>query len=294
MNNFSENNEWFAARRKLAASLKNLEEIKIAGFKKFLDKKNEFIPVLDDIIKISKDFSFADINFVNNDLIFNPGKIPNGNFKFDTGNFSSISEILLYILPALSSGDSKSVLNITGVTNSPLSYPTVFLKDVLFRNFFNKKKSIDLSTSALGFYARGGGEVNAVISGNDENFSNDINSDQTDETKLSAKILLSGVDSTLGLSERDLMEKTFPELIGSGIMEVTTPGLGNWIYLHLVSDSKPLIFFKEIPFYNNAGDLIFDYDCIEILVSELRAEYDEYINTGKLPWDIEAELSVFL
>ena len=294
MNNFSDNYKWFAARRKLASALKNSEDLKIADFKKFLDERNEFIPVLDDIIKISSDFSFADIYFENNDLIFHPGKISNVNFKFDTGNFSSISEILLYILPALSTCNLKSVLNITGVTNSPLSYPTVFLKDVLFRNFFNKKISIDLSTSALGFYARGGGEVNAVISCNDENFSDNINSDQTDETKLSAKILLSGVDSTLGLFERDLMEKTFPELIGSGIMEVTTPGLGNWIYLHLVTDIKPLIFFKEIPFYNHAGDLIFDYDSIDVLVAEMRAEYDEYINTGKLPWDIEAELAVFL
>ncbi len=294
MKNFSDNNEWFIARRKLASALKNSGELAIPGFKKFLDERNEFIPVMDDIIKISSDFSFADIFFDNDDLIFHPGKISNGNFKFDSGKFSSISEILLYILPAVLSGNSNSVLNITGVTNSPLSYPTVFLKDVLFRNFIVKKKSIDLATSALGFYARGGGEVNAVISFNDKNSAGNENSDQADETKLSAKILLSGIDSTLGLSERDLMEKTFPELIGSGIMEVTTPGLGNWIYLQLVSDIKPLIFFKEIPFYNNAGDLIFDYDCIDELIAELRSEYDDFINTGKLPWDIDSELAVFL
>jgi hypothetical protein len=290
MKKFSDNNEWFKIRRKLSSALKNSADIKIPDFKKFLNDRNEFIPVLDDIIKFSADYAIADICFDNDDLIFHPKNITAGSYKFESGNFSSISELLLYVLPAFLMCNTQSVLNFTGVTNSSLSYPAVFLKDVLFRNFIDKGRSIDLKTSSLGFYARGGGEIKAVIHGNGEKLTIQ---EQIAET-LSAKILISGTDSTLGLYERDLMEKTFPELIGSGIMEVDSPALGNWIYLHLESDNRPLIFFKEVPFYNHAGDLIFDYDSINIVVDDLRDEYDEFINSGKFPWDINSELEVFL
>jgi hypothetical protein len=293
MKKFSDNNEWFIARRKLASALGNSEEIKITGFKKFLNKRNEFIPLLDDIIKFSSDFSFAEISFDNEDLVFHPEKITAGDYNFESGNYSSISEILLYVLPALSSCNSKSVLSMKGVTNSSLSYPAVFLKDVLFKNVISKGISIDLTTSALGFYGRGGGAVRAVIN-SDEKKAVQVKSDIPDEMKLSLKILFSGSDSTLALHVRDLMENVFPELIGSGIMEVDSPALAAWIYLHLVSAEKPLIFFREIPFYNHSGDLIFDYDSIDDLVSGLRMEYEDYIYNGKLPYDIDAELVVFL
>ncbi|MGC9153903.1 MAG: RNA 3'-terminal phosphate cyclase, partial [Vulcanisaeta sp.] len=93
------------------------------------------------------------------ELIFRPGRIGCGEFRFDIGTAGSVTLVIQTILPILVFAPCRSTVTITGGTDVPWSPPIDYVRFVMLPmlNLFGVKADVKLVRR--GHYPRGGGEV---------------------------------------------------------------------------------------------------------------------------------------
>jgi len=96
-------------------------------------------------------------------IIFEPGAVRGGIFRFDIGTAGATSLVLEALLPPLLYADSGSRISLRGGTHVPISPPFHFIRDVFLP--FLSELSIQVKTSikTYGFYPKGGGEIEAEV-----------------------------------------------------------------------------------------------------------------------------------
>jgi RNA 3'-phosphate cyclase len=97
------------------------------------------------------------------DLVFSPGEIRTGRYKFDIGTAGSTSLVLQTIFVPLSLGSSASSVIITGGTHVPWAPCFHYLERqwLRFMQAIGFQASLDLASA--GFYPQGGGRIDAAI-----------------------------------------------------------------------------------------------------------------------------------
>jgi RNA 3'-terminal phosphate cyclase (ATP) len=97
------------------------------------------------------------------DLIFEPGEIRTGRYKFEISTAGSNSLVLQTILVPLSLGNSASTVIITGGTHVPWAPCFHYIEQqwLPFMNAIGFQARVDLSSA--GFYPQGGGRIDATI-----------------------------------------------------------------------------------------------------------------------------------
>ena len=92
------------------------------------------------------------------DLVFKPGKIQAGSYRFAVGTAGSCTLILQTILPALSLAEGESEVELEGGTHNTMAPPFEFLKHT-FLPLLEKISGAEISADLVrhGFYPAGGG-----------------------------------------------------------------------------------------------------------------------------------------
>ncbi|MGC8608036.1 MAG: RNA 3'-terminal phosphate cyclase [Vulcanisaeta sp.] len=93
------------------------------------------------------------------ELVFKPGKIGCGEFRFDIGTAGAVTLVIQTILPILVFAPCRSMVTITGGTDVPWSPPIDYVRFVMLPmlGLFGVKAEVRLVRR--GHYPRGGGEV---------------------------------------------------------------------------------------------------------------------------------------
>jgi RNA 3'-terminal phosphate cyclase (ATP) len=93
------------------------------------------------------------------EIVFAPGKISGGDYKFDIGTAGSCTLLFQAALPVLAHAREKSSLEITGGTHVPHSPTFEYFSDVFLPSV--KKFGVHASAALLraGFYPKGGGKA---------------------------------------------------------------------------------------------------------------------------------------
>lgn len=95
------------------------------------------------------------------ELIFKPGKIKSGEYKFDIRTAGSVSLVLQTIYLPLVLDASPSSVTLTGGTHVPFS-PSFHFLDKHWRYFLSEIGiNLNLTLKRAGFYPKGGGEIYA-------------------------------------------------------------------------------------------------------------------------------------
>ena len=97
------------------------------------------------------------------EIVFKPGKIRGGSYKFDIGTAGSISLMLQCLAPIASFADSEVKLRIIGGTNVRWSPPIHILDKVIWNAIREMGFIGNIMVSKHGFYPKGGGIVDVNI-----------------------------------------------------------------------------------------------------------------------------------
>ena len=97
------------------------------------------------------------------EIVFYPGPIRGGRFRFDIGTAGSITLVLQAVLPVAVYAPSPVQLWIRGGTDVPWSPPVDYLRFVLRRLLERMGYSLDIVLRRRGHYPRGGGVVEVRV-----------------------------------------------------------------------------------------------------------------------------------
>ncbi|MBI4688321.1 MAG: RNA 3'-phosphate cyclase [Nitrospirae bacterium] len=97
------------------------------------------------------------------ELLFTPGKVKGGFYRFDIGTAGSASLVLQTVLLPLCFTDDESQVIITGGTHVPWSPPFHYLRDVFLLLLEKLGIHAEIHLERAGFYPKGGGIIKALI-----------------------------------------------------------------------------------------------------------------------------------
>jgi RNA 3'-terminal phosphate cyclase (ATP) len=96
-------------------------------------------------------------------LVFRPGKVEAGNYKFSVGTAGSATLVLQTVLPALLMAGAESNLTLEGGTHNPLAPPFDFLAKTYLPLIGRMGPSVEARLVRPGFYPAGGGKFTVRV-----------------------------------------------------------------------------------------------------------------------------------
>lgn len=97
-------------------------------------------------------------------LVFRPGEVKAGSYAIDVGTAGSVTLVLQACLPVAFAAPAAVRLRLTGGTDVPWSPPLDYLARVFLPLLRRCGGQADITTIRRGYYPRGGGVVEAIVS----------------------------------------------------------------------------------------------------------------------------------
>jgi RNA 3'-terminal phosphate cyclase (ATP) len=117
-------------------------------------------------VKAAVDISDASIDGAeigSTELVFHPGGVKPGEYRFAVGTAGSATLVLQTILPALIVGSTPSVLHLEGGTHNPYAPPFDFLAETFLPQLERLGPQVRAILHRPGFYPAGGGKMEIHI-----------------------------------------------------------------------------------------------------------------------------------
>lgn len=277
--------DWTAIRQSLALSLLSGRPVLIPGGGDYLKKNERLFPVMEDIEEACRVLGAGTIDWSGTDISFKPRRPAPGTFELKGGKFSSAMEVVLFLLPVLFELDFRTVLNITGVTHSVLSCTTSFVRESLYPLLEQAGLYASMSLRRFGFYGSGEGslEVRAYPAERKEAVFTMQGGGYTLE---GVRILFSGVLPELAKREKQqLCEALSLPDEKISILEIrNAAGFGNSLEAFIKSGGETFVVFRELSFYNHAGDFIFDEEALNQAMAEFTARVKHVLEHKRPPF----------
>ncbi len=93
------------------------------------------------------------------ELVFRPGRLRGGEFRFDVGTAGSVTLVLQALLPAALVSGARSQIHLTGGTDIRGAPPLDYLRFVLLPLLVRMGAEVNVTLVRRGYYPRGGGEI---------------------------------------------------------------------------------------------------------------------------------------
>jgi RNA 3'-terminal phosphate cyclase (ATP) len=176
------------------------------------------------------------------EIVFVPGEVRPGEYRFDIGTAGSTTLILQTLLPALLHAAGPSRLTLEGGTHNPQAPPFDYLERVFLPLLRRMGARIEAVLERPGFYPAGGGRFSVTIdpparlSGLELLERGEIRSRR-------AVAILSALPRHVGERElRHVVRETGWDPASQEIREVVSPGPGNVLLLEVESEALTEIF----------------------------------------------------
>ncbi len=286
---------WSGLRLALSLSLMNGEQVVIRDGFNALASDPANLPLYDDIKRFLFDFNCGMLAESGEEIAFYPETIVPGRYSIETGNYSSITELELFLLPALFNGRSRSVINFRGVTHSHVSFPTVFLKETLFGLLEECGFYASMNMKRFGYYGSGGGEAESRIYPAEKKTCTGL-LDPRAVSLEGVRIFVAKMDMSLAEREKEYVLKNInvpAEKVQ--VMEIRdADGFGNSIQVYMKYGGVNVIFSRDMEIYNSAGDLVFDEARYYAALGSLKEEVALFFSKGVLPGYMASEVVPYM
>lgn len=97
-------------------------------------------------------------------LLFRPGPVRHGDYRFAIGSAGSATLVLQTVLPALWHAEGDSTVTVSGGTHNRAAPPADFLSESWLPLMRRMGVATELTLNRYGFYPAGGGEIHAKVS----------------------------------------------------------------------------------------------------------------------------------
>ncbi len=289
------NADWIFIRQALSLALLKNRQVVFPQWPIFIEGRPDYHPVIEDMTNALADMGAGRLLADGNALRFIPRPLVPRRFSLRSGPFSSATELLLLLMPALFHADFRSVIEVDGVTHSPLSCPTAWIKASLMGLLERLGFFGSLTLRRFGFHGSGGGFMESRIYPLEAREWTDLSVPSTASIG-GVQIFIARLSTELAEMEKDMLAGLLDIEPGKiSIIEVMEcDGPGNSIQLHADRGGIPLVLFKEMKLYGNDGVLSFSEDDmrngIKILVEEGRS----VLRNNTLPVGLARELHPYL
>jgi hypothetical protein len=275
--------DWLLFRQALSLALLKNQPITIAGGAEFLGEKKEYRPLFDDIERAVTLWGAGRLAKDDTSITYLPGPLKPGRFRFETGRFSSAVEVLLFMMPALFCGNFRSVLELGGVTHSPFSCPTAFVKETLLTAMERLGFYGSLTLKRFGFYASGGGAMESRIYPREKG-SGALFDECAGASLNGIKIFISHLDTGLAELEKSmLMERLGLDENRTSIIEVMdSDGPGNSVMVFADCGGLQVVLFREMRLFDENGEIILGEDALRDEIAGIESEANA-LKRGVLP-----------
>ncbi|HOT46112.1 MAG TPA: RNA 3'-terminal phosphate cyclase [Spirochaetota bacterium] len=284
------NPDWTIIRQALSLALMKTTPITIGRGAAFIAEHPEYRPIFDDIARMAGESGAGRLIADAGSIIFEPHPLAPGKFRYETGHVSSAVEILLFLMPALYHYDFRSVLDLGGVTHSPLSVPTAFVKESLLAALERRGLYGSLTLRRFGFHGSGGGNMESRIYPREARNVRLFTVGGPPEIT-GARIFISRLDTGLAELEKGMIvEKTGMDAKSIAIIEIMeSDGPGNGIQVFASLHGMPVVLFREMMLYDSRGELAFSEEALHDGIDGLAGETRRLLE-GSLPELLVREL----
>jgi len=286
--------DWLVIRQAFSLALMKNQPITIAGAGIFLANNREYLPFFDDIRDASESWGAGRLLIDGPDVAYEPGPVRPGRFKFETGRFSSAVEILLFMMPALFRGSFRSVLELGGVTHSPFSCPTAFVKETLLPAMERLGFFASLTLKRFGFHASGGGAMESRIYPREKG-AGAVFSECAGSSLTGIKIFISHLDTGLAeLEKRMLMERLGLGENRTAIIEVMdSDGPGNSIMVFADCGGLQVVLFRELRLFDANGEIVLSEEALHGEIAGIESQANA-LKRGVLPERVIREMCPYI
>jgi hypothetical protein len=282
--------DWLLIRQALSLALLKNQPITIAGGAEFLGDNKEYRPLFDDIERAATSWDAGRLAMDGASIIYVPKPLQPARFGFETGRFSSAVELLLFMMPALFCCNFRSILELSGVTHSPYSCPTAFVKETLLASLERLGFLASLTLKRFGFYGSGGGAIESRIYPREKG-SGGMMAECAGASLNGVKIFISRLDTGLAELEKSmLMERLGLDESRTAIIEVMeSDGPGNSVMVFADCGGLPVVLFREMRMFDENGGIIFSEDALRGEIAGIESEANA-LKRGVLPERLIREL----
>jgi RNA 3'-terminal phosphate cyclase (ATP) len=105
----------------------------------------------------------AGLTLRSQEIVFEPGKLRGGDYRFDVGTAGSITLVLQALLPVMLAANVPCKVHITGGTDIRQAPAADYLHEVLLPLIKRLGARVKLQVLRRGYYPRGGGEIEVAV-----------------------------------------------------------------------------------------------------------------------------------
>ena len=289
------NSEWTDLRQLLALALVNNKPLVLNNVASLFNTRGFYLSVFEDLMSITRDLNLGKLELQDEVVSFIPNHLKPGNYKFSTSKFSSVSEIVLFLLPAMFYSDFRSVVNLTGVTHTNILNPIGFLKESLLPHLEEYGYLSSLSLKRFGFFGSGGGLIETRVY--PEETDNCFWKPPSGIKKIDRiQIYISGLKTDIAMEQKsDLCQRLNCNENDIAVVEVLdSDGPGKVIGVTIEHGDRPFYFSYGTEFFNDAGDYIFDKSedakAIDLFIEDIK----KYLNNDSIQKEYLKEIAPFV
>jgi len=289
---------WVHIRQSLSLSLVCGVPLRLSDGAAFLAENPSYGPVFSEMCQVTCDLGAGSLHIEGSDITISPLKPSFGVRKIHSGEFSSLSELVLFLLPVLSRGSFRSILNLKGVTHGPLSLPTTMLKETLFGLLANTGIFASLRLSRFGFYGSGEGSAEVRVYPAEKKAADGWV--PLSRSITGAKIFVAHMNREIAFQQRSVIqdELGLSENRVAIIEVMDAAGYGNSVQVFMEGslNAEPLtvVLSREMDVYDMSGTIVFDLERSLDRVKELTDECSIFLEKGTFPETVISELLPFV
>lgn len=287
--------DWVLIRQSISLSLAFGKECRIVGGLTFINNNQPFSAYLSDIEEVFRTHQFGHFDAKGNDLLFYPKPVHFGNFTISINPYSSAIELMLLFMPALFRQEFRSRIYFSGVTHSPLSFSTSWMKDCFLSILEQMGFYASCMLRRFGFYASGGGLIEAKVYPAESKSAYDACISFDKAILTGARIYIAHLDSSIAIREKNLLR----EMLGldegnTGILEIRDcDGAWNHAEVYCAIQEMPVVLWEPVPVYDFSGTFIFSEKAAQLTMEKLASKTHAFLEGSSFPDELEREIALY-
>ena len=178
------------------------------------------------------------------ELLFEPGTIRGGSFRFDVGSAGSAILVAQTVLPILLRAPEPAEAGITGGTHVPFAPTWEFFAESYLPQLRAMGARVEAECTAFGFCPAGGGRIRLRTEPFRREDARPFVLEETGPLRAArATAVTSGIPAAIAETEADILAETFPDLaLERDVREVESPGPGNAVWVTLAFERVTAVF----------------------------------------------------
>ncbi len=287
--------DWVLIRQAISLSLAFGKECRIVGGLMFINNNQPFSAFLSDFEEFFQKYQFGHFSTKGDDLLFYPEPVRFGNFTISINPYSSAIELMLLLMPALFMQSFRSRLYLSGVTHSPLSFSTSWMKESFLAALEQMGMYASCTLRRFGFYASGGGLIEAKVYPAEAKRLSEFSIPRDNARFTGARIYIAHLDSSIAVQEKNfLREELGLDEAQTGILEIRDcDGAWNHAEIYCLADGLPLVLSETVPVYDFSGAFIFSENSIQPAMEKLVNNTRAALENALLPEELEKEIAIY-